>query len=59
MSEAMLKKYDGNGSGEKPRSASPVETTLFAEEIIERVTQKMGLGEAKKGIGTDFSELVI
>ena len=55
MSEAMLKKYDGNGSGEKPRSASPVETTLFAEEIIERVTQKICFGETMKDNAVDVA----
>ena len=44
MSEAMLKKYGGNGLGEKPRLDSPSETTLYAEEITERVMQKMGFG---------------
>ena len=44
MSEAMLKKYDGNGSGEKPRSDSPSENILDDEEITERAMQKVGLG---------------
>ena len=44
MSEAMLKKYGGNGLGEKPRSDSSSEVILDAEEITERVMQKMGFG---------------
>ena len=55
MSEAMLKKYGSNGLGEKPRSDSPNEITLDAEEIIERIMQKMGFGETKKGNSLDFS----
>ena len=45
MSEVMLKKYGGNGLREKSRLDPFGETTLYAEEIIEPVTQKMGLGE--------------
>ena len=37
MCEAMLKKYSGNGLGEQPRSDSPGENILHAEEITERV----------------------
>ena len=48
MSEAMLKKYGSNGLGEQPRSGSPSETTLYAEEITERVMQKMGFGQTNK-----------
>ena len=49
MSEAMLKKYGGNGLGEKTRSDPPSEIILDAEEITERVVRKMGLGETEKG----------
>ena len=45
MSEAMLKKYSGDGLGEQPRSDSRSETTLYAEEITERVMQTIGFGE--------------
>ena len=55
MSEAMLKKYGGNGLGEKPRSDSSSEIVLDAEEITERVMQKMGMGESNKGNTLDFS----
>ena len=58
MSEAMLKKYGGNGLGEKPRSDSPSEIVLDAEEITERVMQKMGFGETKKGNSLDFSNRI-
>ena len=51
----MLKKYGGNGLGEKPRSDSSSEIILDAEEITKRVMQKMGLGETKKGNSLDFS----
>ena len=59
MSETMLKKYGVSGLGEQPRSRSPNETTLYAEEITERVMQKMGFGQTNKRNGTDFSGLVI
>ena len=49
MCEAMLKKYSGNGLGEQPRSDTSSEITLDAEEITERVMQKMGLGETERG----------
>ena len=55
MSEAMLKKYGGKGLGEKPRSDSSSEVILDAEEITERVMQKMGMGESNKGNTLDFS----
>ena len=37
MSEAVLEKYGSNGLGEQPRSDSPGENILHAEEITERV----------------------
>ena len=49
MSEAMLKKYGGNGLGEQPKSHSSSEIILDAEEITERVVRKMGLDETEKG----------
>ena len=52
---AMLKKYGGNGLGEKPRSDASSEIVLDAEEITERVMQKMGFGETNKGNTLDFS----
>ena len=55
MSEAMLQKYGGNGLREKSRSASPIETTLYAEEIIERVTQKICFGETTKDNAVDVA----
>ena len=58
MSEAMLKKYGGNGLGEKPRSDASSEIVLDAEEITERVMQKMGFGESNKGNALDFSNRV-
>ena len=45
MSEAMLKKYGGDGLGEKPRLDTSSEIALDAEEITERVMQKMGFGQ--------------
>ena len=51
----MLKKYGGNGLGEKPSLDTSSEITLDAEEITERVMQKMGFGETKKGNTLDFS----
>ena len=59
MSEPMLAKYGGNGLGEKPKSDASSEIILDAEEITERVMQKMVLGGAKKDNGTDYSGLVI
>ena len=58
MSEAMLKKYGGKGLADKPRSGSSSEIILDAEEITERVMQKMGFGETKKGNTLDFAERV-
>ena len=58
MSEAMLKKYGGNGLSEQPRSGSPSEIVLDAEEITERVTQKMDFGQAEEDKTLDFSERV-
>ena len=58
MSEAMLKKYGGNGLSEQPRSGSPSEIVLDAEEITKRVMQKMGFGETKKGNSLDFSKRI-
>ena len=58
MSEAMLKKYSGDGLGEQPRSDSRSETTLYAEEIIERVTQKIDSGQTEEDNTLDFSERV-
>ena len=55
MSEAMVKKYGGNGLGEQPRSGSHSETTLYAGEIIQRVTQKMGYNVPIYGNNIDFS----
>ena len=54
----MLKKSCSNGFGEKPRSDSSSEIVLDAEEITERVMQKMGFGETKKGNTLDFAERV-
>ena len=58
MSEAMLKKYGSNGLGKKPRSDASSETVLDAEEITERVMQKMGSSETKKGIRLEFSNRI-
>ena len=58
MSEAMLKKYCGNRLGEQPRSDSRSETTLYAEEIIERVTQKMNYNVQIHGNNIDFSNRI-
>ena len=58
MSEAMLKKYGGKGLVDKPRSGSSSEIILDAEEITERVMQKMGYGQTKKGNTLDFSNRV-
>ena len=58
MGEAMLKKYGGNSLGEKPRSDASSEIVLDAEEITERVMQKMGFGETKKGNSLDFSNRI-
>ena len=58
MSEAMLKKYGGNRLGEQPRSDSLSETTLYAEEIIERVTQKMDSSQIEDDDALDFSRRV-
>ena len=55
MSEAMLKKYGGNGLGEKPRLDTSSEITLDAEEIKERVMQKMGYNVPKQWNNIDFS----
>ena len=55
MSEAMLKKYGGKGLADKPRSGSSSEIILDAEEITERVMQKMGMVEAQKSNTLDFS----
>ena len=58
MSEAMLKKYGGKGLADKPRSGSSSEIILDAEEITERVMQKMGMVEAQKSNTLDFSNRV-
>jgi len=55
MSEAMLKKYAGNSSDKQPKSDASSEITLDAEDITERVMQKMGYGESNKGNTLDFS----
>ena len=55
----MLKKFAGTGLGEKARSDSPSDIASNAKKITERVMQKICFAETKKGIGTDFSELVI
>ena len=55
MSEAMLKKYAGNSLDEQPKSDSPSEITLDAEEITERIMQKKAFGQTKKGKKIDFS----
>ena len=55
MSEAMLKKYGGNGLGEKPKSHSPGKVVLDAKENTKRVMQKMGFGETTKDNNLDFS----
>ena len=54
MSEAMLKKYGGNALGEKPGSVSPSENILDAEEITERVMQKMDFGQTEDDKTLDF-----
>ena len=54
MSEAMLKKYGGNGLGKKPRSDSSSEIVLDAEEITERVMQKMGYNMPIHGNNIEF-----
>ena len=58
MSEAMLKKYGGKGLADKPRSGSSSEIILDAEEITERVMQKMSFGETEEDNTLDFSERV-
>ena len=58
MSEAMLKKYAGNSSDKQPKSDASSEITLDAEDITERVMQKMGYGESNKGNTLDFSNRV-
>ena len=58
MSEAMLKKYGGNGLGEKPRSDASSEIVLDAEEITERVMQKMNYNVPIHGNNIDFSNRV-
>ena len=58
MSEAMLKKYGGNGLGEKPRSDASSEIVLDAEEITERVMQKMNYNVPIHGNNIDFSNLI-
>ena len=44
MSEAILKKYDSNGLGGKPRSDCDRNIVLYAEEITEQIMEKMGFG---------------
>ena len=58
MSEAMLVKNGANALGEKPKSDASSETTLYAEEITERVMQQMGFGETEEDNTLDFSERV-
>ena len=58
MSEAMLKKYGGNGLGEQPKSDSSSEVILDAKEITERVMQKMGFVQTEEDNTLDFSERV-
>jgi hypothetical protein len=55
MSEAMLKKYGGNGLGKKARSDSLSENILDAEEITERVMHAIGFGETKKDNAVDVA----
>ena len=55
MSEAMLKKYGGNGLGKKARSDSLSENILDTEKITERVMQKIGFGETKKDNAVDVA----
>ena len=56
MSEAMLKKYGGNGLGEKPKSDASSEITLDAEEITGRVMQKMGFVQAGEGLLGNYKQ---
>ena len=56
MGEAMLKKYGGNGLGEKPKSDASSEIILDAEEITERVMQKMGYNVPTEGNNIDFGD---
>ena len=58
MSEAMLKKYGGKGLADKPRSGSSSEIILDAEEITERVMQKMNFGETEEDNTLNFSKRV-
>ena len=58
LSESMLKKYVGSRLGEKPRSHARSEIVIDAEAITERVMQKMGFGETKKGNSLDFSNRI-
>ena len=58
MSKAMLKKCGSNGLGEQPRSNYRSEITLYAEEIIEQVTQEMDSGQTEDDNGTDLLGLV-
>ena len=44
MSEAILKKYGGDGLGGKPRSDCDRNIVLYAEEITEQIMEKMGFG---------------
>ena len=54
----MLKKSCSNGFGEKPRSDSSSEIVLDAEEITERVMQKMGYHVPIHGSNIDFSNRI-
>ena len=58
MSEAMLKKYAGNSSDKQPKSDASSEITLDAEDITERVMQKMGYNVPIHGNNIDFSNRV-
>ena len=55
MSEAMPKKYGGNGFGEKSRLNPSSDITPDAEKIKERVMQKIGFGETKKNNAVDVA----
>ena len=58
MSEAMLKKYAGNSSDKQPKSDASSEITLDAEDITERVMQKMGYNVPIHGNNIDFSNYI-
>ena len=55
MSEAMRKRYGSNGLADKPRSDASGEIVLDAEEITERLMQKMSCGESKRSNILNFT----